>query len=93
MKREVAVTGLGAVSPLGVGARTLHERWIAGTEVRDEREPPNFHHVIGGERRNAIGVVETTHARDRRRIGRMQMNNGAGAAPHFVHRPVQECFL
>jgi 3-oxoacyl-[acyl-carrier-protein] synthase II len=31
MKREVVVTGLGAVTPLGVGARTLHERWIAGT--------------------------------------------------------------
>jgi 3-oxoacyl-[acyl-carrier-protein] synthase II len=29
--RDVVVTGLGAVTPLGVGARTLHERWIAGT--------------------------------------------------------------
>jgi 3-oxoacyl-[acyl-carrier-protein] synthase II len=24
------ITGVGAVSPLGVGARTLHERWLAG---------------------------------------------------------------
>jgi 3-oxoacyl-[acyl-carrier-protein] synthase II len=30
MKREVVVTGIGAVTPLGVGARTLHERWCAG---------------------------------------------------------------
>ena len=30
MRREVAITGLGAVTPLGVGARTLHERWTAG---------------------------------------------------------------
>jgi 3-oxoacyl-[acyl-carrier-protein] synthase II len=30
MKREVVVTGIGAVTPLGVGARTLHERWRAG---------------------------------------------------------------
>jgi 3-oxoacyl-[acyl-carrier-protein] synthase II len=30
MKREVVVTGVGAVSPLGVGARTLYERWRAG---------------------------------------------------------------
>jgi len=30
MKREVAITGIGAVSPLGVGARTLYERWRAG---------------------------------------------------------------
>ncbi|MDE3070620.1 MAG: 3-oxoacyl-ACP synthase, partial [Acidobacteriota bacterium] len=27
----VVVTGVGAVTPLGVGAHTLHERWIAGT--------------------------------------------------------------
>lgn len=30
MSRRVVITGLGAVSPLGVGARTLHERWVAG---------------------------------------------------------------
>jgi 3-oxoacyl-[acyl-carrier-protein] synthase II len=27
---RVAVTGLGAVTPLGIGARQLHERWAAG---------------------------------------------------------------
>ncbi len=30
MHREVVITGVGAVSALGVGARTLHERWSAG---------------------------------------------------------------
>jgi 3-oxoacyl-[acyl-carrier-protein] synthase II len=30
MRREVVVTGVGAVSPLGVGARELYERWRAG---------------------------------------------------------------
>src|SRR5215217_7320534 len=30
MTRSVVITGVGAVTPLGVGARTLHERWIAG---------------------------------------------------------------
>jgi 3-oxoacyl-[acyl-carrier-protein] synthase II len=30
MKREVVVTGVGAVTPLGVGARALYERWRAG---------------------------------------------------------------
>jgi 3-oxoacyl-[acyl-carrier-protein] synthase II len=29
--RQVVITGLGAVTPLGLGARTLHERWSAGT--------------------------------------------------------------
>ncbi|HEY1276546.1 MAG TPA: beta-ketoacyl-[acyl-carrier-protein] synthase II [Thermoleophilaceae bacterium] len=30
MKRQAVITGVGAVTPLGVGARTLHERWTAG---------------------------------------------------------------
>ena len=30
MKRRVLITGLGAVTPLGVGAGRLHERWAAG---------------------------------------------------------------
>jgi 3-oxoacyl-[acyl-carrier-protein] synthase II len=30
MSRTVVITGVGAVTPLGVGARTLHERWSAG---------------------------------------------------------------
>jgi len=29
-RRRIAITGVGAVTPLGVGARTLHERWLAG---------------------------------------------------------------
>ena len=31
MKREVVVTGIGAVSPLGIGAGTLYERWRDGS--------------------------------------------------------------
>jgi 3-oxoacyl-[acyl-carrier-protein] synthase II len=30
MSRRVAITGVGAVSPLGVGAAALNERWVAG---------------------------------------------------------------
>ncbi len=30
MSRRVAITGVGAVTPLGVGADALHERWAAG---------------------------------------------------------------
>jgi len=36
----VVVTGVGAVTPLGVGARTLHERWSAGASgIRDGEAP------------------------------------------------------
>ena len=38
--RDVVITGVGAVSPLGVGARGLHERWTAGVSgIRDGEAP------------------------------------------------------
>jgi len=38
--QPVLVTGVGAVTPLGVGARALHERWSAGVcAVRDGEAP------------------------------------------------------
>ena len=38
--RDVVITGVGAVTPLGVGARTLHERWAAGNSgIRDGEAP------------------------------------------------------
>jgi 3-oxoacyl-[acyl-carrier-protein] synthase II len=58
MKREVVVTGIGAVTPLGVGARTLHERWCAGSSgiesgegVASEFEPTD--HLTVKEARRA----------------------------------------
>src|SRR3954470_5749487 len=31
MTRTAVITGVGAVTPLGTGARTMHERWCAGS--------------------------------------------------------------
>jgi 3-oxoacyl-[acyl-carrier-protein] synthase II len=40
MTRRVVITGVGAVTPLGVGARTLHERWTAGACAIEGGEAP-----------------------------------------------------
>jgi 3-oxoacyl-[acyl-carrier-protein] synthase II len=38
MRRQVVVTGVGAVTPLGIGAHTLYERWRAGVSgIEDGR--------------------------------------------------------
>jgi 3-oxoacyl-[acyl-carrier-protein] synthase II len=55
---DVVVTGLGAVTPLGVGARPLYERWVAGAcGVRDGEAPcADFEptdHFSGKEARRA----------------------------------------
>jgi 3-oxoacyl-[acyl-carrier-protein] synthase II len=38
MKRHVVVTGIGAVTPLGIGARTLFDRWRAGASGIEDGE-------------------------------------------------------
>ncbi len=36
--RRVVITGVGAITPLGAGARTLHERWTAGVSGIEDGE-------------------------------------------------------
>lgn len=33
---EICITGVGAITPLGAGAQTLHERWVAGDYVSEQ---------------------------------------------------------
>jgi 3-oxoacyl-[acyl-carrier-protein] synthase II len=40
MTRRAVITGVGAVTPLGVGARTLHERWTAGACGIEDGQAP-----------------------------------------------------
>jgi 3-oxoacyl-[acyl-carrier-protein] synthase II len=40
MRRRVVITGMGAITPLGPGARTLFERWAAGEVGIEDGEAP-----------------------------------------------------
>src|SRR4051794_11086750 len=74
MTRSVVITGVGAVTPLGVGARTLHERWSAGVSgIEDglgrcsEFEPKehlNTKEVRRSDRFTQLALTSATEAFD-----------------------------
>ena len=73
MSREVVVTGVGAVTPLGVGARTLHERWRAGESASrtararaTEFEPDRVPLAQGGAPRRPLHAVRAGRRATRR---------------------------
>ena len=80
MNRDVVVTGVGAVTPLGVGARTLHERWRAGASGIEDGEGrctefDPTEHLSSKEARRAdrftqLALVASDEALRRGRLGR-----------------------
>ena len=80
MSRSVVITGMGAVTPLGIGARTLYERWLARPErdrgrqgrrvgVRSHRPPLD---QGGAPRRPLLAVRDR---RGRRGAGRGRLGD------------------
>ena len=96
MKREIAVTGIGAVTPLGVGARTLHERWTAGTSgiedgegTASEFEPTEFlsiKEVRRADRFTQFALVASDEALKRGGLGRREALRRAPDRLHHRHR-------
>ena len=69
MSTRVVITGIGAVTPLGVGAETLHERAVAGLSgLNDENE-----NGLGGK----VGPMRLS----RRRAGAADCRAMRGASP------------
>ena len=79
--KDVVVTGVGAVTPLGVGADTLYERWAAGEIGIAGGEAPcaNFDPLeyllclrgdvtprVGGDAADIDGIVTYNHPADDR---------------------------
>lgn len=71
-KRRVVITGLGAVSPLGVGARRMHEQWTSGvvgikdglgrTQEFDPKDHLSVKEIRRLDRFSQLGVVASDEA-------------------------------
>ena len=91
MSREVVITGVGAVSALGVGARTLHERWSAGVvgiedgKGRATEFEPTEHlsvkEVRRADRFTQFALVVGRRGAGRGRLERRAALRGATASP------------
>ena len=77
----------------GEAAHRFGERQIAGTEIGDERQPTDPHHVIGGDRRQHVFRIDFGKAGDCDRMRRMQMHNGASGGALLIHDTVQKALL
>ena len=93
---DVVITGMGAVTPLGIGARACHERWTAGVcGVRDgeapcaEFEPTDFlsrKEARRADRCTQLGDRRLRGGAARRRLGRRAAVRPAPDRLHHRHR-------
>jgi 3-oxoacyl-[acyl-carrier-protein] synthase II len=92
LKRKVVVTGLGAVTPLGVGARPLHERWaqgvcgiVDGAGACNEFEPKDHLSVKEArrlDRFSQLALVASSEALTQAGWGANGSGNGHGELPY-----------
>ena len=75
MSRRVAITGVGAVTPLGVGARRLHERWSDGESGIED----------GLGRAGEFDPVEFMSTKEARRTDRFTQLSVAAAQEALEH--------
>jgi 3-oxoacyl-[acyl-carrier-protein] synthase II len=85
---RVVVTGVGAVSPLGVGARALHERWCAGASGIEDgagacREYSPKEHLSIKEARRADRCTQLV------RVAAAEALEQAGWADELPYDPAQ----
>jgi 3-oxoacyl-[acyl-carrier-protein] synthase II len=92
MNREIVVTGVGAVTPLGVGARTLHERWKAGESgiadgvgAANEFDPTDFLTIKQARRSDRFSQFAVV-ASDEALAEAGWKDEGAGGIPYPVER-------
>src|SRR3954469_8404296 len=71
----------------------IRERAISRPEVRHQRELADPHHVVGRQWRDDVLRLLVAEARDRHRIGGVQVDDGSCGRPLLEDREVEEVLL
>ena len=69
------------------------KREIARRKILDQRQLPDAHHKIGGDRRQDAGRIRVAETRHRNAMRRVQMHDRLRVGTFLVHREMKERFL